>query len=73
LSLPSSVDPAGVQACTRVKIVEPNVLAGPDCKDLVIVMAANARAAGLRKYSAYEDDALKARMGTLRLAQSLPA
>ena len=58
---------------TRVKIVEPNVLAGPDYKDVVIVMAANARAARLRKYFAYEDDALKARMGTLRLAKSLPS
>jgi type IV secretion system protein VirD4 len=58
---------------TRVKVVEPNVLSGPDYKDLVIVMAANARAARLKKYFAYEDDALKARMGTLRLAQSLPA
>jgi len=58
---------------TRVKIVEPNVLAGPDYKDVVIVMAANARAARLRKYFAYEDDALKARMGTARLAESLPA
>jgi type IV secretion system protein VirD4 len=49
---------------TRVKIVEPNVLAGPDYKDLVIVMAANARAARLRKYFAYEDEALMARMGS---------
>jgi type IV secretion system protein VirD4 len=58
---------------TRVKVVEPNVLSGPDYMDLVIVMAVNARAARLRKYFAYADDALKARMGTLRLAQSLPA
>jgi type IV secretion system protein VirD4 len=58
---------------TRVKIVEPNVLSGPDYKDLVIVMAANARAARLRKYFAYEDDTLKERMGTLRLAQSMPS
>ena len=58
---------------TRVKIVEPNVLAGPDYKDLVIVMAANARAARLKKYFAYTDDELNARMGTLRLAESLPA
>jgi type IV secretion system protein VirD4 len=58
---------------TRVKVVEPNVLSGPDYMDLVIVMAVNARAARLRKYFAYEDDALKARMGTLLLAQSLPA
>jgi type IV secretion system protein VirD4 len=58
---------------TRVKVVEPNVLSGPDYMDLVIVMAVNARAARLRKYFAYEDDALKARMGALRPAQSLPA
>jgi type IV secretion system protein VirD4 len=58
---------------TRVKVIEPNVLAGPDYKDLVIVMAANARAARLRKYFAYEDDALRARMGTLRLAESVPS
>ena len=50
---------------TRVKIVEPNVLAGPDYRDLVIVMAANARAARLQKYFAYADDALKARMGSV--------
>ena len=36
---------------TRVKIIEPNVLAGPDYKDLVIVMAA--------------DDGLKARLGSI--------
>jgi type IV secretion system protein VirD4 len=50
---------------TRVKIIEPNVLAGPDYKDLVIVMAANARAARLRKYFAYADDGLKARLGSI--------
>jgi type IV secretion system protein VirD4 len=50
---------------TRVKIVESNVLAGPDYKDLVIVMAANARAARLRKYFAYADDGLKARLGSV--------
>jgi type IV secretion system protein VirD4 len=47
---------------TRVKVVEPNVLAGPDYKDLVIVMAANARAARLKKFFAYADEALNARM-----------
>ncbi len=47
---------------TRVTIVEPNVLAGPDYKDLVIVMAANAKAARLKKYFAYADEGLKARM-----------
>jgi type IV secretion system protein VirD4 len=50
---------------TRVKVVEANVLAGPDYKDLVIVMAANARAARLRKYFAYADDGLKARLGSV--------
>jgi len=50
---------------SRVKIVEPNVLAGPDFKDIVIVMAANAKAARLKKYPAYEDRALLARMGSL--------
>jgi type IV secretion system protein VirD4 len=50
---------------TRVKIVEPNVLAGPDYRDLVIVMAANAKAARVKKYFAYADDALKARMGAV--------
>jgi len=50
---------------SRVKIVEPNVVAGPDYKDFVIVMAANARAARLRKYFAYADDGLKARMGSV--------
>ncbi len=47
---------------TRVKIVEPNVLAGPDYKDLVIVMAANAKAARLKKYFAYANEELTARM-----------
>ena len=50
---------------TRVKIVEPNVLAGPDYKDLVIVMASNAKAARLRKNFAYADSTLTARMGSL--------
>jgi type IV secretion system protein VirD4 len=50
---------------TRVKVVEPNVLAGPDYKDVVIVMAANARAARIKKYFAYADDALNVRMGSV--------
>ena len=50
---------------TRVKVVEPNVLAGSDYKDLVIVMASNARAARLRKYFAYADDGLMARVGSI--------
>jgi type IV secretion system protein VirD4 len=50
---------------TRVKVVEPNVLAGSDYKDLVIVMASNARAARLKKYFAYADDGLMARAGSV--------
>lgn len=50
---------------TRVKIVEPNVLSGPEFKDLVIVMAASAKPARLRKYFAYEDPNLTVRMGSL--------
>jgi type IV secretion system protein VirD4 len=50
---------------SRVKIVEPNVLAGPDFKDSIIVMAANAKAARLKKYFAYEDESLTGKMGSL--------
>jgi type IV secretion system protein VirD4 len=50
---------------TRVKVVEPNVLAGSDYKDLVIVMASNARAARLKKYFAYADEGLMARVGSI--------
>ena len=50
---------------TRVKIVEPNVLAGPDYKDLVIVMASNAKAARLKKYFAYADPNVTGKMGSL--------
>jgi type IV secretion system protein VirD4 len=50
---------------TRVKVVEPTVLAGPEYKDLVVVMAANAKAARLRKYFTFEDEQLTARMGSL--------
>ena len=49
---------------SRVKVVEPNVLAGPDFKDSVIVMAASAKPAKLKKYFAYDDPALTARMGS---------
>lgn len=50
---------------TRVKIVEPNVLAGPDFKDSIIVMAPPAKAARLRKSFAYADADLAERMGSL--------
>lgn len=49
---------------SRVKIVEPNILSGPDFKDFVIVMAASAKAARLRKYFAYADPALTSKMAT---------
>jgi type IV secretion system protein VirD4 len=48
---------------TFVKIVEPNVLAGPAYKDVVIVMAANSKAARLKKSFAYANPDLAARMG----------
>lgn len=47
---------------TRVKRVEPQVLAGPDFKDAVIVMASNAPPARVNKHFAYADPELKARM-----------
>ena len=47
---------------TRVKRVEPQVLAGPDFKDAVIVMASNAPPARVDKHFAYADPELKARM-----------
>jgi type IV secretion system protein VirD4 len=51
---------------TRVKIVEPNVLAGPEFKDKVIVWATGmSRPARLQKNFAYLDQALTARMGGL--------
>jgi type IV secretion system protein VirD4 len=51
---------------SRVKIVEPNVLAGEQFKDKVIVWARGmARPASLQKNFAYLDEALTARMGGL--------
>lgn len=51
---------------SRVKIVEPNVLAGEKFKDKVIVWARGmARPASLQKNFAYLDEALTARMGGL--------
>ncbi|MEK7994714.1 MAG: type IV secretory system conjugative DNA transfer family protein [Planctomycetota bacterium] len=49
---------------TRVRVVEPNILAGPDFKDFVIVMASNAKPAKLKKYFAYEDENLTSKMGS---------
>lgn len=50
---------------TRSRIVEPNVLAGAEYKDYVIVMAAGTRPTRVRKHYAYKDEELKARMGSL--------
>lgn len=47
---------------TRVKCVEPQVLAGADFKDAVIVMASNAAPARVNKHFAYADPELSARM-----------
>lgn len=47
---------------TRVKRVEPQVLAGPDFKDAVIVMASNAPPARVEKHFAFADPELAARM-----------
>lgn len=49
---------------SRVKVIEPNVLAGPEFKDFVLVMAASAKPARLKKYYAYENPDLTARMGS---------
>lgn len=47
---------------TRVKRVEANVLAGPEFKDMVIVMASGAEPARVRKHYAYRDAELARRM-----------
>ena len=50
---------------TRQKIVEAPVLAGPDYKDYVIVMASGFKPFRLRKSFAHADPTLQARMGRL--------
>ena len=50
---------------TRQKIVEPNVLAGPEYKDYVIVMAAGMKPMRLKKHFAYKDETIRSRMGSL--------
>ena len=47
---------------TRVKVVEPTTLAGPDFKDKVIVMATSATPGVLEKRPAYANETLAARM-----------
>jgi type IV secretion system protein VirD4 len=55
----------GVLDNTRQKIVEAPVLAGPEYKDFVLVMATGFKPFRLRKSFAYQDPVLKERMGTL--------
>jgi type IV secretion system protein VirD4 len=55
----------GVLDNTRQKIVEAPVLAGPEYKDYVIVMASGFRPFRVRKSFAYADAAIRSRMGSL--------
>jgi type IV secretion system protein VirD4 len=55
----------GVLDSTRQKIVEAPVLAGPEYKDYVIVMATGFKPFRVKKSFAYADPAIKARMGSL--------
>ena len=55
----------GVLDSTRQKIVEPPALAGPDYKDFVIVMASGFKPFRLHKSFAYQDQAIKTRMGSI--------
>jgi type IV secretion system protein VirD4 len=49
----------------RVKIIEPNVLAGPDFKDFIIVMSRGGKPCRLKKNFAWQDPFITARMGSL--------
>lgn len=53
---------------TRQKVVEPAVLAGPDYKDYVIVMAAGTKPYRLKKHFAWQDPEIASRMGCLQTA-----
>ena len=55
----------GVLDNTRQKIVEPSVLAGPDYKDHVLVMATGFRPFRVKKRFAHEDPTVASRMGSL--------
>jgi hypothetical protein len=55
----------GVLDSMRQKIVEAPVLAGPDYKDYVIVMATGFKPFRVKKSFAYADPAIKSRMGSL--------
>ena len=55
----------GVLDNQRQKIVEAPVLAGPDYKDSVLVMASGFKPLRLRKHFAYQDEAIRTRLGSL--------
>ena len=55
----------GVLDNVRQKIVEAPVLAGPDYKDYVIVMASGFKPFRVRKHFAYQDPTMKSRLGSL--------
>jgi type IV secretion system protein VirD4 len=50
---------------SRQKIVEPQVLAGPEYEDFVLVLEANKKPYRLRKHPIDKDAELKSRMGSL--------
>lgn len=55
----------GVMDRSRQAVVEPAVLAGPEFRDNVIVMASGCKPLRLKKHFAWQDEALSARMGSL--------
>jgi type IV secretion system protein VirD4 len=50
---------------TRVKVLEPAELAGPDFRDIILVQATNTKPVKIRKGFAWQDPALTALMGGL--------
>ena len=50
---------------SRKLMVEPSELAGPDYKDIQIVLAGSTKPAKVRKHFAYEDENIQGRMGSL--------
>ena len=55
----------GVMDRSRQNAVEPSVLAGPEFRDDVIVMAAGCKPLRLKKHFAWQDASLSGRMGSL--------
>lgn len=50
---------------SRTKLVEPLELAGPNYRDIALVLATNTKPTKVRKVFAWQDPTLKARMGSL--------